>query len=125
MKRRKFLLVSISALVLSFVSLWYFRFRSTKIKALSYPIDLSEICDRKTLIGIGTIYRKLTDENTKNYLEELLLQDAGVIETNLEMSLRNKVSEDFNTGNTILIDGWLLSKTEARQCAFLSMSEVN
>ena len=58
-------------------------------------------------------------------MEELLLQDAGVIETNLKMSLRNKVTEDFNAGNTILIDGWLLSKTEARQCAFLSMSEVN
>lgn len=125
MKRRKFLLASISALVLSLVSLWYYKFRSTKIEALSYPMDLSEICDRKTLIGIGTTYRKLTDENTKNYLEELLLQDAVVIETNLKMSLRNKVTEDFNTGNTILIDGWLLSKTEARQCAFLSMSEVN
>ena len=125
MKRRKFLLVSISAIVLSLVSLWYYRFRSTKIKALSYPGDLSEICNRKTLIDIGTTYSKVTEENTKNYLEELLLKDAGIIETSLKMSLRNKVTEDFKTGNTILIDGWLLSKTEARQCAFLSMSEVN
>ena len=124
-KRRKFLLVSIFALVLSLISVWYFRFKSATNKALSYPTDLSEICDRKTMIDIGTAYRKLTGENTKNYLEELLLRDTGMIETNLKMSLRTKVAEDFKTGNTVLIDGWLLSKTEARQCAFLSLSEVN
>ncbi len=125
MKRRKFLLVSIFALFLSLISLWYFKFKSATTKALSYPIDLSEICDRKTLIQIGNTYMKLTNENDKRYLKELLVQDAGMIGNYLKISLKSKVVEDFNTGNTILVDGWLLSRTEARQCAFLSMSEAN
>ena len=125
MKRRTFLFVSILALVLGLISLWYLKFKSATTKALGYPEELSEICDRKTLIHIGNTYRKLTNENTKTYLEELLLHDEGMIETNLKMNLRTKVTDDFITGNTILVDGWLLSKTEARQCAFLALSEAN
>ena len=125
MKRRNFLFVSILALVLGLISLWYLKFKSATTKALGYPEELSEICDRKTLIHIGNTYRKLTNENTKTYLEELLLHDEGMIETNLKMNLRTKVTDDFITGNTILVDGWLLSKTEARQCAFLALSEAN
>jgi hypothetical protein len=125
MKRRKFLLVSIFALFLSLISLWYFKFKSATTKALSHPLDLSEICDRKTLIQIGNTYMKLTNENDKRYLKELLVQDAAMIDNGLKISLKSKVVEDFNTGNTILVDGWLLSRTEARQCAFLSMSEAN
>jgi hypothetical protein len=125
MKRRNFLLVSFFALVLGLISLWYLKLKSATTKALGYPEELSEIYDRKTLIHIGNTYRKLTNENTKNHLEELLLQDAGMMETKLKMNLRTKVTDDFRTGNTILVDGWLLSKTEARQCAFLSLSEAN
>lgn len=125
MKRRKFLLVSIFALFLSLISLWYFKFKSATNKVLSYPLDLSEICDRKTLIQIGNTYMKLTNENDKRYLKELLLQDAGMIYNDLKNNLKSRVVEDFNTGNTILVDGWLLSRTEARQCAFFSKSEAN
>ncbi len=89
------------------------------------PSDLSEICNRKTLIKIGTRYRKLTGENNKEYLEELLRKDAEIHNTNLKIGLRNKVTEDFSSGKIILIDGWLISITEARQCALLSISESN
>ncbi|WP_297694622.1 hypothetical protein [uncultured Eudoraea sp.] len=125
MKRRKFLLISIFALFLSLISLWYFKFKSATTKALSYPTDLSEICDRETLIQIGNTYMKLTNENDKRYLKELLAKDAGMMVNDLKNSLKSKVAEDFNTGNTILLDGWLLSITEARQCAFLCISEAN
>lgn len=125
MKRRKFLLISIFALFLSLISLWYFKFKSATNRALSYPTDLSEICDRETLIQIGNTYMKLTNENDKKYLKELLAKNAGMMVNDLKNSLKSKVAEDFNTGNTILVDGWLLSRTEARQCAYLSMSEAN
>ncbi|MBT8182391.1 MAG: hypothetical protein KJO53_12470 [Eudoraea sp.] len=125
MKRRKFLLVSIFALFLSLISLWYFKFKSAKTKALSYPTDLSEICDHETLIQIGNTYMTLINENDKRNLKELLVQDAGMMGNDLEITLKSKVAEDFNSGNTILVDGWLLSITEARQCAFLYMSEAN
>jgi len=36
--------------------------------------------------------------------------------SHLEESIKN----DFETGNTVIVDGWILSRTEARQCALLS-----
>lgn len=125
MKRRKFLLLTIFGLLIGFVAIWYYKLKSSKYSDLRHPLDLTEICDRKTLINIGNTYRKLTDENNEKYLEELLLKDAEIHNTEIKKGLKTKVTEDFNTGNTILIDGWLLSITEARQCALLSISEVN
>lgn len=125
MKRRKFLLLSLFGLFISLVAIWYYKFKSASSRDLRHPLDLTEICDRKTLINIGKTYRKLTDENNKKYLEEVLLKDAEIHNTKIKVGLKTKVAEDFNTGNTILIDGWLLSITEARQCALLSISEAN
>lgn len=89
------------------------------------PSDLSQICNRNTLIKIGTTYRDLTDENNKEYLEELLRKDAKIHNADLKLGLKSQVTEDFKTGQTILIEGWLISVTEARQCALLSISESN
>ena len=125
MKRRRFLLLSLFGLFISLVGIWYYKLKSATGKDLRHPIDLAEICDQNTLINIGNTYRRLTDENNKKHLEELLLKDAEVHHTEIKTGLKTKVAEDFNTGNTILIDGWLLSITEARQCALLSISEAN
>jgi hypothetical protein len=35
--------------------------------------------------------------------------------------LRQLVRDDFSAGRTVLIDGWVLSVTEARQCALFSI----
>lgn len=35
-------------------------------------------------------------------------------------SLANQVREDFDVDRTVVVDGWLLSLTEARQCALYS-----
>jgi hypothetical protein len=36
-------------------------------------------------------------------------------------SVRDLVRDDFARGRTIVIDGWVLSVTEARQCALFSL----
>lgn len=36
--------------------------------------------------------------------------------------LRNRISEDFRSGNTVSVKGWVLSLTEARACAFLALA---
>lgn len=122
MKRRRFLLLSLFGLFISLVGIWYYKLKSATGKDLRHPIDLAEICDQNTLINIGNTYRRLTDENNKKHLEELLLKDAEIHSSEIKIGLKTKVMEDFTTGNTILIDGWLLSITEARQCALLSIS---
>lgn len=125
MKRRRFLLLSLFGLFISLVGIWYYKLKSATGKDLRHPIDLAEICDQNALINIGNTYRRLTDENNKKHLEELLLKDAEIHSSEIKIGLKTKVMEDFTTGNTILIDGWLLSITEARQCALLSISVAN
>ena len=36
-------------------------------------------------------------------------------------SIADLVREDFDRGRTVVVDGWVLSRTEARQCALYSL----
>jgi hypothetical protein len=40
----------------------------------------------------------------------------------LEKSIDDTVHEDFAAGRTVVVDGWVLSVTEARQCALFSLA---
>jgi hypothetical protein len=33
-----------------------------------------------------------------------------------------QIKNDFGTGNVVIIDGWILAITEARQCALFSLT---
>lgn len=35
---------------------------------------------------------------------------------------RQRIAEDFRTGRTVLVRGWVLSRTEARVCALASLA---
>jgi hypothetical protein len=37
-------------------------------------------------------------------------------------SIEKKIQDDFAAGQTVLVDGWVLSVTEARQCALFSLA---
>lgn len=124
MKRRKFLLLSLPGLAISLVAVWLYKIK-TSVKRDLTPSDLTGICDKNTLLKIGNAYRIKTGENNREYLEELLLDDSELRDSELRIFLNNKVTEDFDKGNTILIEGWLLSVTEARQCALFSLLETN
>jgi hypothetical protein len=39
-------------------------------------------------------------------------------------SMEQQVRDDFAAGRTVLVEGWVLSVTEARQCALFSLSSV-
>ena len=100
-------------------------------KAWVPPGLLSNICDVKTLKEIGSAYRqKFTDENNEEQLAKLLLTDSdnktipvnsddGVIHSMLD----KKIQKDFETGKTVIVKGWILSKTEAQQCALFSFTQ--
>jgi hypothetical protein len=36
--------------------------------------------------------------------------------------LKNRVQEDFRSGNTVSLRGWVLSLTEAQACAFVALN---
>ena len=124
-KRRKFLwLVLFGFLFVTGVA-WYYRFRKGIVGRKSWePLSLSEICTREKMIDLGLAYRHMTGENNADSLRGLLALDRSGLFVDQRKQLEERISEDFKKDNTVVIDGWLLSITEARQCALLSLDAI-
>lgn len=102
-------------------------------KTLGEPQFLSYICDDKTIQDIGAAYRLRTpDEASQDKLISLLLASGGSNQgqsnseadnAHLIEQLDNAVRKDYVDGKVLTINGWILSLTEARQCALYSISK--
>jgi len=107
---------------------WTHRF-SGKDKALAQPKVLSLLCDDRTIGILGRAYLKLKpDESCCGTLSNDLLGDTAnnvVLENEdmaeVELQIEKRIKRDFETSNTVILKGWVLSITEARQCAFFSI----
>jgi hypothetical protein len=93
------------------------------------PAELSGVLNRKEINEIGEAYRKLNvTESTLDEITEALFS-AGESKSyagngdseSITTFLSNRIKEDFVNGKTVEINGWILSVTEARQCAYLSL----
>jgi hypothetical protein len=89
----------------------------------SQPLFFSHIVNIKTINEVGKAYRKMvSDEDDKGKLTVLLTAQNTITSKNvIQASLDNRVKEDFKTGKTVTVSGWVLSVTEARQCALFSI----
>lgn len=125
-QRRKFLWLALFGFLLVAGIAWYYRLKKGMIWKKSWePLSLSEICTRQKMIDLGLAYRKITGENTLDSLRGLLSLEHDGPFTNRQKQLEERISEDFKQDHTIMIDGWLLSITEARQCALLSFEDTD
>ena len=85
----------------------------------------------KTIHEIGEAYQKQTsNENNKTTLVKLLAMDinGNPIDESADSALvasqlAKKIQQDFQQDKTVVVDGWVLSRTEARQCALFSLTE--
>lgn len=97
---------------------------------LGKPEELAQICDLKTLREIGMTYRAQTaSEVDSDKLAGLLLTDSAgnpvssaSDQSYVQSLISNKINRDFETGNIVIVKGWILSVTEARQCALLFLN---
>jgi hypothetical protein len=94
--------------------------------AISKPAFLSRLFDETTIRNTGTGYiQKTPAENDEDTLTKLLSGDSNIRKSSDEAAIHQyldeKVRRDFETGNTVLVNGWILSVTEARQCALYSL----
>ena len=132
MKRKTFLLTTTFA-TLAVITIPVVRYYNKKSKLddpLIMPDDLSRFCDEKTIREIGISYRSIVPaENEKKKLTELLLTDYdGKVMANSDKYkvielMDTKVLKDFTDYNKIhVIKGWVISITEARQCALFSLT---
>jgi hypothetical protein len=127
MKRRNFILltgVGISAIALP---TWYYKYRDLEYdQLLNEPGLLSNILDGNSISEIGGIYRKkFSNENSEHKLVTLLSTSVSADLTSTPSMIEQKITDDYKTGNIVMVDGWVLSRTEARQCALFSLTQTN
>ena len=93
--------------------------------AVSEPVILLHTVNAKSVIETGQAYLKqFPDENTKDKLRQLLLDKDAPLSAGakgIHEYFKSKTVEDFNTGQTLIVNGWVLSRTEARQCALFAI----
>ena len=131
MERRSFIVVSVLGFLgMGLVPLirWAHRF-SGREKALAQPKLLSLLCDSRTIRMLGRAYlvlkpeesrcRELSNDVLGDTTNEVVVQDVDL--SLVESKIEKKIKLDFETSNTVILKGWVLSVTEARQCAFFSI----
>jgi hypothetical protein len=94
--------------------------------ALSEPVFLSRLFDENTIKDVGKGYlQKNPGENDDDKLIQLLADNNPIAgssdEKAIHQYLDEKMRQDFETGKTVLVKGWVLAVTEARQCALFSL----
>lgn len=123
MKRSHFILLSAAGITALGGTYWYLNFYDPENpKTLDTPQELSHIWDATMIKAMGQAYRmQVPMEDNKHLLEELLLSNESDQLLAID-ALKKSVTIDFKTGNTIILDGWILAQTEARQCALFSIT---
>src|SRR6266704_846788 len=123
MNRKGFILIGAGALVaISVPSAYYFFGTFEYDHSISEPKSLALIWDRETIIVIGIKYRKAFDEDGERTLVRSIMNGhAG--NQSVDDFIDQKIKQDFQTGNTVTVDGWILSVTEAHQCALSAIAK--
>jgi hypothetical protein len=100
---------------------------SDKESTIPPPDFLSHTIDRETMVTIGRAYRqKFPGENDRDKIAALLMQNhpakdkAG--KTDLQEYFEKQIEAEFASDQVVVIAGWILARTEARQCALFSIT---
>jgi hypothetical protein len=127
MKRRSFVRLSAVGLLVPLVGC---QIAPEPHPSIGQPLSLSFIHDSATIHDLGMQYRSLRPgEDNRRRLNRLILSDQELsIEDPADSIqlldfLSQKIKADYQLEETILLDGWVLSATEARQCALYSMTQ--
>ena len=100
---------------------------------LSLPTTFATINDPATIVEVGKAYiNQVPGENSaERLIDQLMISPNGdaIMATSDSLSLQKMMSEkvqaDFENGETVVVRGWVLSRTEARQCALFSLTQTN
>ena len=126
MKRKDFL--QLSAFTAAAISLPLVHSCNVPVSenAMAQPVFLSRLFDEDTIRDAGKAYlHKTPAENDDNKLIQLLAGNSSIAgssdEKAIHQYLEEKIKQDFEEGKTVLVKGWVLAVTEARQCALFSL----
>lgn len=137
MKRRKFiLLASVGAVAIAVPVAMRRRRHHSLAVPLGQPDFLGHICDEATVREIGNAYcARNPDEREEDKLVSLLIATSDgdahraknpakstIDSTRVLRQLDGAIRDDYAAGRVVTLKGWVLSVTEARQCALYSLS---
>ena len=90
---------------------------------LAHPQLLDLLRNEQLVAALGRRYRDaVPSENNAHVLEAAILAGApGDASVEPRRWLADRVQRDFAQGETVTVDGWVLSRTEARQAALYSL----
>lgn len=125
MRRRSFIGLAAAGTVAAAVpsAVWASAPKSNALLSAE-PDLLHVIRNPETIHRIGTLYRRAhPSEDDANALRGLIVGRSA--ETyrgaGLRAAIEGKVRDDFRSGRTVRLDGWVLARTEARHCALFSL----
>jgi hypothetical protein len=122
MDRRRFIEVTAAGMVAAITS-WECAGSPEDVRELAQPALLEMLGAERTR-EIGTHYRAaVPQESTIPALRSAISSSrrSGFARI-FSRSIDAQVHDDFEAGRTVLVSGWVLSQTEARQCALYSLS---
>lgn len=91
---------------------------------ISEPELLSYIWDAEAIEKAGALYREqFSEEDSEGQLVLKLLENLDGKSPEGSV-LQQKIVQDFEKGDIVMVDGWILSRTEARQCALFSLTQT-
>lgn len=127
MKRRNFFLLSLAGLATVGVPSYYVWKNSNEKKNPLYePKILNTILEPSDIVEIGRMYsEQFPDNGLEEKLQDFLTDNVHSKNGDLAAILEQEVKRDYESGNTVILNGWILSETEAVQCALFSISESN
>ena len=77
---------------------------------------------RQSAIAIGRHYlSRYPDDALMQAFAQDLRRAGGGDPAAARLALRARVREDFERGDTVLLDGWILARSECRACAALAL----
>lgn len=91
---------------------------------LAVPQTLLTIWDQETAIDIGKKYlSQFPEENNRRKLVRLLGDNLTSENNDVSTALAEVIDKDFQEDRMVTVDGWVLARTEARQCALFSLED--
>ena len=123
MKRRKFLYGLSSVAVISVAGAYLYSNRKIAYDpVIAEPFFLSHIWDEESIEDAGRKYLSVADdEKDEQELVKRIARENGATGPDSIQMINAQIADDFKNDRIVLVDGWLLSVTEARQCGLYSM----
>lgn len=95
-----------------------------------FPDELDRVLDDRTPEDLGRRYLATRPQEDDPARLRALLGLTGSLDPSRpggaaeRSDLRRRARDDYAAGRTVQINGWVVSRTEARQCALLSYRSV-